>query len=60
VGRIMDINEAKELIDEYLSVNIDDDICVLGNDHPYNDTTIGRIQEAYYLLSKEGIFDVIY
>jgi hypothetical protein len=56
----MDINEAKELIDEYLSVNIDDDICVLGNDHPYNDTTIGRIQEAYYLLSKEGIFDVIY
>ena len=47
----MNRNEAKNLVNEYLKINLDEDVSILGEDHPYNDTTIGKIREAYHIIS---------
>jgi len=46
----MSFGEAKNIIYDYLSINLDSDIQILGEDHPYNDTTIGEIKKAFNLL----------
>ncbi len=34
---------------------LDQDIRILGREHPYNDTKVGTIEEAFIILSKEEI-----
>ena len=48
----MDKKRAKELIREYLEHNLDEDVSILGEEHPYNDSTIGEIREAFNILSE--------
>lgn len=49
----MDIIRAKEIIREFLEYNIDEDIKILGRDHPYEicDCIMGEIEEAYDMIS---------
>lgn len=49
----MEKKEAKRIVEDYLYYNLDDDCKVLGEDHPYNDTTIGKIRDAFYQIRKE-------
>ena len=51
------ILRAKEIVFDYIDNNIDQDLRILGADHPYNDTTVCRIKEAFDILCIAGVFD---
>lgn len=46
----MDLKKAKDLVYGYLASNLEEDVSILGKDHPYNDSTIGEIQKAFNIL----------
>ena len=51
------ILEAKEKVYGYLDNNLNQDVKILGADHPYNNTTIGEIKEAFDILINGGVFN---
>lgn len=50
-----EIYRAKEIIDNFLEIQIEDLVSILGRDHPYDlgeNETVGDIEEAYNTISE--------